>query len=359
VAALNDSPVVVLGEGEAGIGKTRLVHECLAAPSVRDRRVVVTACPPVRDPLPMGPIVAGLRGLRPRVGSLALSPLAGALRPLFPEWTDDLPPALEPLADPAATRQRLLHPASDAAHLRYPRPTRRGYQPSRFSTSDEGGFREVKGAGMRQGCPVFDGDRVSDRLAELGLKAEFFEFALRGADAEARTYTLFDPPNMAGMARYARMVRLLREQLVPLGWSYDNPRNLARTVSPDRRVAIVTALGDAATGVPHVPPSTRYEKGLATVEAVNRNFLQLTLPMDLGDDQPVEEQVDGVVTWVLLYAVTETEIRAELSLPDSMVEGYIDTWLERIILPSVDIPAAVTAATRAADPEVIVTRRAA
>jgi hypothetical protein len=220
-------------------------------------------------------------------------------------------------------------------------------------------FEKWKGAAMRQGCPVFDGDRVSDRLAELGLKAEFFEFALRGADAEARTYTLFDPPNMAGMARYARMVRLLREQLVPLGWSYDNPRNLARTVSPDRRVAIVTALGDAATGVPHVPPSTRYEKGLATVEAVNRNFLQLTLPMDLGDDQPVEEQVDGVVTWVLLYAVTETEIRAELSLPDSMVEGYIDTWLERIILPSVDIPAAVTAATRAADPEVIVTRRAA
>jgi hypothetical protein len=212
---------------------------------------------------------------------------------------------------------------------------------------------------MRQGCPVFDGDRVSDRLAELGLKAEFFEFALRGADAEARTYTLFDPPNMAGMARYARTVRLLREQLVPLGWSYDNPRNLARTVSPDRRVAIVTALGDAATGVPHVPPSTRYEKGVATMEAVNRNFVQLTFSIDLGDEQPVEEPVDGLVTWVLLYAVTDTEIRAELSLPDSMVEGYIDTWLERIILPPVPFPAAGTAQPRAAEPDVVVTRRTA
>jgi hypothetical protein len=212
---------------------------------------------------------------------------------------------------------------------------------------------------MRQGCPVFDGDRVPDRLAELGLKAEFFEFALRGAEAEARTYTLLDPPNMAGMARYARTVRLLREQLVPLGWSYDNPRNLARTVSPDRRVAIVTALGDAATGVAHVSPSTRYEKGLATVEAVSRNFLQLTLPIDLGDDQPVEEQADGVVTWVLLYAVTETEIRAELSLPDSMVDGYIDTWLERIILSPVALPAVAAAAPRAADPDVVVIRRTA
>jgi hypothetical protein len=212
---------------------------------------------------------------------------------------------------------------------------------------------------MRQDCPVFDGDRVSDRLAQLGLKAEFFEFALRGADAEARTYTPLDPPNMAGMARYARTVRLLREQLVPLGWSYDNPRNLARTVSPDRRVAIVTALGDAATGVPYVSPSTRYEKGVATVEAVNRNFLQLTLPIDLGDEHPFEDQVDGVVTWILLYAVTETEIRAELSLPDSMVDGYIDTWLERIILPPVPLPALGTAPIRAADPDVIVTRRTA
>ncbi|MBX6355500.1 MAG: hypothetical protein IRZ05_06530 [Micromonosporaceae bacterium] len=212
---------------------------------------------------------------------------------------------------------------------------------------------------MRQACPVYDGDRVPDRLAQLGLKAEFFDLALRGADAEARTYTLFDPPNMAGMARYARTVRLLREQLVPLGWSYDNPRNLARTVSPDRRVAIVTALGDAATGVADLSPSTRYEKGVATVEAVNRNFLQLTLPIDLGDDQPVEEQEDGVVTWILLYAVGEAEIRAELSLPDSMVDGYIDTWLERIILPPVPLPAAVPAPVRAADPEVLVARRTA
>src|SRR2546430_13295716 len=131
---------------------------------------------------------------------------------------------------------------------------------------------------------VFVEEQAGDRLAELGLKAEMLEFAMRGADAEARTYTELDPPNMQGMARYSRTVRLLREQLVPLGWSYDNPRNLARTVSPDRRVAIIATLGDAATGVPHVPPSTRYEKGVATVEAVTPNFLQLTPPLELGDE---------------------------------------------------------------------------
>ncbi len=213
---------------------------------------------------------------------------------------------------------------------------------------------------MRQQCPVIEGDQVADRLAELGLKAEILEFALRGADAEARTYTQLDPPNMQGMARYSRTVRLLREQLIPLGWSYDNPRNLARTVSPDGQVAVIATLGDAATGVPHVRPSTRYEKGIATVEAVSRNFLQLSLPIDLGDDQPVDPDVDGAATWILLYNVTESEIRAELSLPDSMVDGYIDTWLERIILAPIPLQPAPAApeVPPAADPAVVVTRRA-
>jgi len=211
---------------------------------------------------------------------------------------------------------------------------------------------------MLQDIPVIKGDGVADRLAELGLKAEILEFALRGADAEARTYTELDPPNMQGMARYSRTVRLLREQLLPLGWSYDNPRNLARTVSPDRQVAIIATLGDAATGLPGVRPSTRYEKGIATVEAVSRNFIQLALPIDLGDE-PADAYIDGIATWMLLYNVTESEIRAELSLPDSMVDGYIDTWMERIILAAIPTEATPTAtAGPAAEPEVAVTRRA-
>jgi hypothetical protein len=108
-----------------------------------------------------------------------------------------------------------------------------------------------------------------------------------------------------------------------------------------------------------VRPSTRYEKGVATVEAVSRNFLQLSLPIDLGDDEPVDADIDGIGTWILLYNVTETEIRAELSLPDSMVDGYIDTWLERIILPPIPLqpaPAAMVAGP-AVEPDVVVTRR--
>ncbi len=106
VAALSESPALLLVEGEAGIGKTRLVRETLGSAPLRDRRVLQVVCPPLSEPFPLGAVVDALHRLVAR--DLALSPLAGALRPLFPEWADELPPALEPLEDPKGTRHRLL-----------------------------------------------------------------------------------------------------------------------------------------------------------------------------------------------------------------------------------------------------------
>ncbi|WP_343074829.1 helix-turn-helix transcriptional regulator [Phytoactinopolyspora alkaliphila] len=114
-AALDDAPALVLLEGEAGIGKTRLIHECLAARPVKPHTLQVT-CPPLLEPFPLGAVVDALQAtLRETMRKIAdgtagieLSPLTGALRPLFPEWAEALPPAMESLDDPKATRHRLL-----------------------------------------------------------------------------------------------------------------------------------------------------------------------------------------------------------------------------------------------------------
>lgn len=106
--ALGRPPAVVLLDGEAGIGKTRLLREFLASSSERGPRALVGACPPLREPYTLGAVVDAVREGVGRVSGLRLSGLAGALRPLFPEWAADLPPAPEPLEDATAARHRLF-----------------------------------------------------------------------------------------------------------------------------------------------------------------------------------------------------------------------------------------------------------
>ncbi|MEU6602546.1 helix-turn-helix transcriptional regulator [Streptomyces flaveolus] len=107
-SALGQTPVVVLVDGEAGIGKTRLLREFLASQAELGRRALVGACPELRVPYTLGAVVDAVRDGVDNVIGLRLSGLGGALRPLFPEWADDLPTAPEPLEDATAARHRLF-----------------------------------------------------------------------------------------------------------------------------------------------------------------------------------------------------------------------------------------------------------
>lgn len=108
VRALARPPAVLLVEGEAGIGKSRLVRELLASPEGQRHRCLTLVCPPFREPFTLGPVVDAIRQATDQVAGLRLSGLAGTLRPLFPEWAKGLPPAPEPLEDPRASRHRLF-----------------------------------------------------------------------------------------------------------------------------------------------------------------------------------------------------------------------------------------------------------
>lgn len=103
--ALDERPGLVVVAGEAGIGKTRLLHELLRR---RRETALVAVCPPFREPYTLGPVVDAVCRLVEGVAGLPLTGLAGALRPVFPEWAEQLPPAPEPLPDAAAARHRLL-----------------------------------------------------------------------------------------------------------------------------------------------------------------------------------------------------------------------------------------------------------
>lgn len=102
------SPAVAVVEGEAGIGKTRLITELAARPELSRRRFVMGECGRVREPFPLGPVIEALRGLEDELRGARLSPVVGALRPLLPELAPLLPPVPEPLDDRAAERHRVF-----------------------------------------------------------------------------------------------------------------------------------------------------------------------------------------------------------------------------------------------------------
>lgn len=182
---------------------------------------------------------------------------------------------------------------------------------------------------------IYVDDGAVDRLTELGLSVEIIERVIRRADAEASICTLLDPPIMEGLTRWGRTNRFLREELLPAGWTFDNPRNLPRTIHPSGEFAIVATTGDELTGLLDLLPTTKYAKGYATVRAVETNgqmsFDFGDFDLDAGDGQA--RNAGDLLTWLMLFHVDDEGFRVELSLPDAIVEGRITSWAERIILP--------------------------
>ena len=106
--ALDDPPAVVLVDGEAGIGKSRLVQEAIGHPALGTRSAFVGHCHRLREPFLLGPVVEALRGAAKQPPSRPLSPVVGALRPLLPELAGLLPVQPVPVGDGRAERHRIF-----------------------------------------------------------------------------------------------------------------------------------------------------------------------------------------------------------------------------------------------------------
>ncbi|MET9401767.1 AAA family ATPase [Kitasatospora sp. NPDC002965] len=93
--ALRHPPAVVLVEGDAGVGKSRLVLEAARMLGSHGARVLTGMCHPLREPFPYGPVIDALRGAAPLMTARAPVVAAAApLAPLLPElarWLPDPP----------------------------------------------------------------------------------------------------------------------------------------------------------------------------------------------------------------------------------------------------------------------------
>ena len=108
VHVLRRPPALAVLDGEAGIGKTRIVADLLGSPRLADRRRLVGRCHELREPFPLGPIVEAIRGVEGAPLGARLPAIAGALRPLLPELAAELPPLPDTSGDSRLDRHILF-----------------------------------------------------------------------------------------------------------------------------------------------------------------------------------------------------------------------------------------------------------
>lgn len=108
VRAAAHPPAVLTVQGEAGVGKSRLMRELLSHGSLAERPTLAGWCYPLRQSFPLGPVVDALRDTASRLSGARLSPVVGALGALLPELAECLPPLPASLDDPRAQRHRIF-----------------------------------------------------------------------------------------------------------------------------------------------------------------------------------------------------------------------------------------------------------
>ncbi|MEV0675185.1 AAA family ATPase [Actinosynnema sp. NPDC050436] len=109
--AVRRAPAVAFVEGQAGVGKSRLVAEFAAVARGEGACVVVGTCQPLPEPFPFGVLLDCLSRCGDRL--VDPGPVTGALRDHLPELADRLPPAPRALGDPHAERHRVFRAVRD------------------------------------------------------------------------------------------------------------------------------------------------------------------------------------------------------------------------------------------------------
>ena len=176
---------------------------------------------------------------------------------------------------------------------------------------------------------------VDERLETLGISRQILHDAIMAGEAARATCTSNDPPILPGLLAWGRTVRALSELLAPLGWKRRDEGNYSTIEDGRLGIAIAVATGDEATGDAGAIPRTKYPKGPTTARAVERNNQQLRLFEDLNEESPADESTDVQIalTWILLIARIDDEVRFELSLPAKIGDDErIEAWTERLIL---------------------------
>jgi hypothetical protein len=203
--------------------------------------------------------------------------------------------------------------------------------------------QEVRAVGLPP-TEVYEGADASRRLAELGLRAEYFGDSLRHGHDKRRGCSPLHPKSFPGITMWAETTLAMRGNCMAAGlhWEPDSADNYETVVDRRNGVAIAVVGGDVNTGVRGFQhPLAARRRGPVTDRRVSDNFRQLALdlpglPVEADPGQPLKN-------YFFLVNARGGHLFSELSLPVAVItRKRVSHWAERILLPPVGVEDPVT-----------------
>ena len=201
---------------------------------------------------------------------------------------------------------------------------------------------------------IYEGEAADTRLAQLGIPSAAPLCDALAAGASAYRSTNADhPDSYKGSRMWGETTMVLRRVLRPFGWDRGELIGLQMVTNARHGRAVVVTAGSPGSGDPEcLIPQVRYKRRTVMTHLVNG--VQAGLFDDFVDEHPVWD------VWCLLHHVRRDRVDAELSSPRGIDrEGWVTSWAERIILPSIGFGPAARAdvPSPAPDPQVDISRR--
>ena len=203
-----------------------------------------------------------------------------------------------------------------------------------FSTSNEGVKINMENHGMQARIHTV-ASSIDLRLSELGLSRDELIEVVMAAVTARKSCTGNDPLSAPGWMSWKEGSRRLREMLLPKGFLRSNDDGVPWVIDPKSGARFCVVNTNDGTGLLEREPQQSSKKGPATNRAVSRNSAPLFEAMGLKEPaveastvrQPFTQQA-----WYLCVYCEGDVIRAELSLPVSMSDGYFERFQERIFI---------------------------
>lgn len=184
---------------------------------------------------------------------------------------------------------------------------------------------------------ISDPVEIQSSLGAMGLDEELLRDAVRAGMVERAQCSPLDPVSLPGTVLWGRTIRTIRERLIAKSdeWRPVNDRNLPLAVNAVTKLAITVSSGNqnVGNGDRETPPTNRNPKGAVCYDVVEtgQRLLFPHSPKFVKTPKPHER----ITRILLVYMVDDETARCELSLPDTIVNGWITAWRERIMLAPV------------------------